>query len=98
MLWDIATCAELAQLDHKGATRSLAFSHDSKMLASGSNDYTVKLWDVATGKEQAILAGHEHSVRGLAFSPDDKTLVTGRMGTTVRLWDVSTGKETRILE
>ena len=59
---------------------------------------TVKLWDVATGVEQATLRGHDHGIRGLAFSPDDRTLVTGSMDTTVRLWDVAGHTEKMTLE
>jgi WD40 repeat protein len=47
-LWNVTTGEERATLRHYGAVRSLTFSHDSKILASGSNDYTAKLWDVAT--------------------------------------------------
>jgi WD40 repeat protein len=61
-------------------------------LASGSYDKTVKLWDVATGKERATLKGHEGAVYAVAFAPDGDTLASGSFDTTVRLWETKTGK------
>jgi WD40 repeat protein len=74
----------------------VAFSPDGKTLASGSDDNTIKLWDVATGKEQATLKGHTAWVASVAFSPDGKTLASGG-DTTVRLWDME-GKELATLK
>ena len=77
-----------------GCVSSVAFSPDGKTLASGSKDRTIKLWDVATGKEQATLKGHTGAgVVSVAFSPDGKTLASGSEDCTIKLWDVATGKE-----
>ena len=61
-------------------------------------DRTIKLWDVATGKEQATLKGHTDSCMSVAFSPDGKTLASGSGDKTIKLWDVATGKDTAPLE
>ncbi|HLO33844.1 MAG TPA: TIR domain-containing protein [Anaerolineales bacterium] len=79
---------------HTDAARSLAFSPNGKILASGSDDNTIILWDVATRKPIAEpLRGHTDFVLSLAFSPDGKTLASGSWDSTVILWDVATGQK-----
>jgi WD40 repeat protein len=66
----------------------VAFSSDGKLLASGSWNIIIKLWDVATSKEQASLTERTKMVDSLAFSPDGKTLASGSWDETIKLWDV----------
>ncbi|MDH6104584.1 trypsin-like peptidase domain-containing protein [Anabaenopsis tanganyikae CS-531] len=76
---------------HSEWVRSVAFSPDGQTLASGSDDDTIKLWDVATGTSIATLTGHSSWVNSVAFSPDGKTLASGSWDGTIKLWDVATG-------
>jgi WD40 repeat protein len=70
----------------------LAFSADGKMLASGGWDATVKLWDVATGKELASLTDRADKMWCVAFSADGKTVAAGSDDGTMTIWDVTTGR------
>jgi RNA polymerase sigma factor (sigma-70 family) len=82
---------------HSSQVWSVAYSPDGKTLASGSNDNTIKLWDIAMGKERASLKGHTGTVYSVAFSPDGKTLASASAD-TVKLWEVVTGKEMSTLK
>ncbi|WP_414581625.1 CHAT domain-containing protein, partial [Scytonema sp. PCC 10023] len=82
---------------HSSGVSSVAFSPDGKTLASGSDDNTIKLWDVATGKISQTLTRHSSGVSSVAFSPDGKTLASGSDDNTIKLWDVATGKHSQTL-
>ncbi|GAB4444213.1 MAG: NB-ARC domain-containing protein [Anaerolineae bacterium] len=76
---------------HTNWVNAIAFHPDGQLLASGSSDHTVRLWNVTDGQEHNLLEGHTHWVMSVAFSPDGKTLATGSGDETVRLWDVRSG-------
>ncbi len=104
-LWDVRTAWLKRTLTvSKGQVFAIAFSPDGKLLASGANDNTVRLWNVATGRFKRMLhtppPGGGHA---LCFSPDSKTIAVGGRGqdTTTEteqqlgLWSVATGAPLR---
>ena len=82
---------------HSESVRTVAFSLDGHMLASGSNDCTIVLWEVSTGQKLRTLAEHSNWVRTVAFSPDGHMLASGSNDHTIVLWEVSTGQKLRTL-
>ncbi|MFS0519401.1 NB-ARC domain-containing protein [Nostoc sp. UIC 10607] len=85
-------------LDDYNAGRSIKSSEDigqqpeSQILATSSDDTTIKLWDVNTGKCFQTLWGHENWVHSISFSPDIQILASGSRDQTVKLWDWHTGE------
>ncbi len=80
----------LAWQAHTDTTYAFTFSPDEHMLASGSNDGSIKLWDVESGA--LLWAGwHTKGIMRLAFSPDGRLLASGAVDATVRLWEASLG-------
>ena len=61
---------------HSAGISSLSFAPDGRTLASGSNDATIRLWDVVALREKSRLTGHTGLVNSVAFSPDGKTLAS----------------------
>jgi WD40 repeat protein len=99
-LWDSMSGRCLhTMLGHTGPVNSVAFSHDSKFLASASGgaDNTVRLWDASSGTEIQTLKGHQaastnspfhNGVNSVAFSLDGKFLASASSDKTVKLWDL----------
>ncbi len=93
LIWDIRSSSSRYQLKgHEATVWSVAFSADGTLLASGSNDSTVRIWDTRTGKPLTVLQGHTGEVSSVAFSPDGTLLASASDDKTVRLWHTRTGK------
>ena len=82
---------------HSGYVTSVAISPDGQTLVSGSNDKTIKIWQLSTGQELRTLTGHSGWISSLAISPDGQTLVSGSWDKTIKIWQLSTGQELRTL-
>ncbi|MGD8776355.1 MAG: caspase family protein, partial [Syntrophobacterales bacterium] len=86
------------QTGHSSAVTAVAVSADSRLVLSGSEDGTLKLWEVTTGREVRTLAGHSSAVTAVCFSPDDRFALSGSDKGRVMLWEVSTGRSIRRLK
>lgn len=79
----------------RGINLTVAFSPNSRLLASGSKDGTIQVWDAMTGKEQCTVEGHSGDLKTIVFSPDNSLLASGSSDGTVHILDASTGEEQR---
>ncbi|MHC5760025.1 protein kinase domain-containing protein [Nostoc sp.] len=88
---------------HSGEVNSLAFRpilrnfSQARILASGSDDKTIKIWNLNARLQTATLQGHSDWVYAIAISPDGQTLVSGSKDKTIKVWNLNTGKEIRTL-
>ena len=71
---------------------SVAWSLDSKRIASGSQDRTVQVWDATTGRDVYIYRGHSDAVHAVAWSPNGNRIASGSQDRTVQVWNAITGE------
>ena len=94
---DAITGSQTAVLSgHTNIVQSLAFSSDGTFLVSGSDDHTLKLWDVQTGGVIKTFRGHTHFVMSVSISSDCTMIASGSFDKAMRLWDVRSGECCRI--
>jgi tetratricopeptide (TPR) repeat protein len=77
---------------HEGFVLNLAFSPDSRNLATVSEDRSVRLWEVPSGRKLSTFHGHSFFVWGLAFRPDGREVATGSIDGSIRFWDLQTSR------
>ncbi|PAX59770.1 WD40 repeat domain-containing protein [Brunnivagina elsteri] len=82
---------------HTEPVRAIAISANGQILASGSDDKTVKLWNPGTGKLLHTLTGHGNNIKSVLVTPDGNTILSSSFDNTVKLWNSQTGKEIRTI-
>src|SRR6185312_3834858 len=82
---------ERGLVGHENWVYSVAVSPDGTWAASGSDDRTVKIWDLEIGTCLATLKGHKDDVKSVAITPDGKTILSASNDTSVRVWDATSG-------
>ncbi|MCY4401736.1 MAG: WD40 repeat domain-containing protein [Candidatus Poribacteria bacterium] len=102
-LWDVETTEQTNLLRETASdalhwVNTVAFSIDGKMLASGSEDGNLYLWNVTTGEKIKALTEDTENIFSIAFCPDGKTLASGAADNTIRLWDLPSGENIATLE
>ncbi len=85
------------QMGHSGGVYAVAFSPDGRLIVSGSQDNTLKLWDTASGGLQRTIQGHLSIVSAVSFTPDGRKIISGGWDSTLRIWDVASGSLLRTL-
>jgi WD40 repeat protein len=85
-LWNVSTGEQMLKFGHPKQVYSVRFSPDGKLLATGSDDCTVKIWDAATGACLHTFTNHTKRVWSVRFSPDGKLLATCSGDGTICLW------------
>ena len=95
--WKLMTCLRSLE-GHSGEVNSVAISPDAKTFVSGSDDETIKVWEMHTGTLLRTLRGHSAWVTSLAISPDSKTVVSGSDDKSIKVWEMHTGNLLRTLK
>src|SRR5438093_309591 len=83
---------------HKGIINRIAWSPDGRVLASGSFDHAIRLWDVQTGQALRTLKGHSGWINRVTWSPDGRVLASSSNDRTIYLWNPNSEQYTHILE
>ena len=95
----IADVDEIVEaLDRQAPVSAIAFSPDGRLIASGSEDHMVRIWQIETGRLVRRLEGHSSIVTAVAFSPDGGAVASASNDRTVRLWDARSGRLLRTLQ
>ena len=92
-VWEASSAQRIQTLEHHATLTSALFGADGNLLAAGSTDGSVALWDLSSKRLFRSLSGHMDAVQSIAFSSDVRLLASGSADRTVKLWDVGGARE-----
>lgn len=90
------TCLRVLK-GHSSRVCTLAFDANQKLLATGSLDQTIRIWDVESGECLKVLEEHTNRVQSVTFLSKTRTLVSGSYDETIKIWDIDSGTCTKTL-
>src|SRR5208282_1508035 len=91
-LWELSNEETTPPVGHTRKLNTLSVSANGKLLASGADDRTIKIWDMVSGQELYTLAEHTENVKAVAFDPSGERLISGGDDRKLRIWNLKTQK------
>jgi WD40 repeat protein len=95
VVWKLSSDVPIKNLAHANLVDAVAFNASGTLLATGSHDGTLRIWDVAKGQQVRQITAHKvpmmSQIYCLAWSPDGKQLVSGSLDHSLNLWDAAAG-------
>ena len=88
----------LAVKDHASSVRSVAVAHSKEFFITGSDDKTLKVWDMATGKQMLVLEGHSDKVNSVVINNNDQFAASASSDKTIRVWNLLNGVQIQALK
>jgi WD40 repeat protein len=80
------------QLRHDNAAYSVAFSTDAGLLATGSLDKSIRIWELPSGVMKFQMKGHGEAICNVVFQNANQSLLSAGLDRTLRTWNLATGK------
>ena len=77
---------------HTSWVSAVAVTHDGRHVVSGSNDKTLRVWDLANGRTKITLQGHSNWITAVTVTSDDRHVISSSWDSTVRVWELKDGK------
>jgi WD40 repeat protein len=97
-LWDVSSSRELQVLEQESGANNVVFAPQNDIVAFGTGNHTVSLWNTTELRPVKILEGHTADVSTLSYSHDGTLIATAGFDHTIRLWDADSGTQIALLQ